>query len=136
MYGVFCYFEVPLYVFLIPSFFLYRIESTTLSRSVTSHWAHRFLLAVIPGVTLVALAVFIIWGDKGLVRHMELKTELVEANERLAEVQRENQRILRKLKAMESDDRLLERIAGEELNMGVKGARIIRFEHVEDEVLP
>ena len=103
---------------------------------MTSHWAHRFLLAVIPGVTLVALAVFIIWGDKGLVRHMELKMELVEANERLAEVQRENQRILRKLKAMESDDRLLERIAGEELNMGVKGARIIRFERVDDEVLP
>ena len=103
---------------------------------MTSHWVHRFLLAVIPGVTLVALAVFIIWGDKGLIRHMELKLELTQANERLADIQRDNQRILRKLKAIENDDRLLERIAGEELNMGVKGARIIRFEQPEDEVLP
>jgi len=86
------------------------------------------LLAVVPGLTLIALAAFIIWGDKGLIRQMELKTELHEANLQLAEIQRENQRMLRKLKAMETDDRILERIAGEELNMGVAGGRIIRFD--------
>ena len=60
-------------------------------------------------------------------RQMELKTDLAEANTELADIQRSNQRMLRKLKAMETDSRIMERIAGEELNMGVEGARIIRF---------
>ena len=68
-----------------------------------------------------------------MVRQMELKQELSEANAELAEIQRQNQRMLRKLNAMHSDSRVMERVAGEELNMGVSGARIIRFTDVEED---
>jgi len=83
---------------------------------------------VIPGVTLVVLAGLIVWGDKGMMRQLELKTQLGRADVELADIQRQNQRMLRQLKAIETDSRILERIAGEELNMGVVGARIIRFD--------
>ena len=83
---------------------------------------------MIPGVTLVVLAGLIVWGDKGMMRQLELKTQLGRADVELADIQRQNQRMLRQLKAIETDSRILERIAGEELNMGVVGARIIRFD--------
>ena len=86
------------------------------------------LFIVIPGVTLVVLAGLIVWGDKGMMRQLELKTQLGRADVELADIQRQNQRMLRQLKAIETDSRILERIAGEELNMGVVGARIIRFD--------
>ena len=98
------------------------------------HWTQRFIFTLLPGATLVLLALFVIWGNKGLVRQMELKTELAQANTELADIQRDNQRMLRKLKAMQTDGRVMERIAGEELNMGVPGARIIRF--ADEETVP
>ena len=116
--------------------FLSFLRELLVTLPSSPHWAHRILLAVVPGLTLVALAAFIIWGDKGLYRHMELKTDLAEANADLAAVQKENQRMLRKLKAMEADERVMERIAGEALNMGVPGGRIIRFESVEEAEAP
>ena len=60
-------------------------------------------------------------------RHLELSQDLSTANVELAEIQKKNQKILRRLKAMERDERIMERIAGESLNMGVEGGRIIRF---------
>ena len=66
-------------------------------------------------------------------RQMELKQELSEANAELADIQKENQRMLRKLKAIHSDPRVMERVAGEELNMGVAGARIIRFGEADED---
>ena len=63
---------------------------------------------------------------------MELKLELTQANERLADMY-DNQRILRKLKAIENDDRLLERIA--EVEHGSERGTNYRFEQPEDGVL-
>lgn len=96
-------------------------------------WVSKIVFTAIPAAAMIALTMFIIWGNKGLVRQMELKQELSEANAELAEIQRQNQRMLRKLNAMQSDSRVMERVAGEELNMGVSGARIIRFTDVDED---
>lgn len=90
-------------------------------------WVSKIVFTAIPAAVMIALTMFIIWGNKGLVRQIELKQELSVANTELAEIQRQNQRMLRQLKAMHADPRVMERVAGEELNMGVAGARIIRF---------
>ena len=73
-----------------------------------------------------------IWGDNGLVRRLELREELEQANVDLRQTQRDNQRLLRELRLLEDDPIATERIVAEELEWAPEGTTLYRF---DDEAL-
>ena len=87
----------------------------------------RVLLALLPALVIASLAASAIWGESGLLARHQLRGRLVEANQDLASVERENQRLLRRLRLMEQDPVLLERVVAEELGWGREGTTLYRF---------
>ena len=106
----------------------HSLEPSSLTSLKNPQLVTRVIMTALPAFILVVTAVFIVWGEKGLVRRYELQSELTTANLELAEVQRQNQRTLRKLKAMEVNAKVMERVAGDQLNMAAPGSRIYRFD--------
>lgn len=88
----------------------------------------RVLLALLPAMITVAVAVSAIWSDGGLVARQRLAVEVADANAELATVERENQRLLRQLHLMDADPVVLERMVADELGWGRQGATLYRFE--------
>jgi len=88
----------------------------------------RVLLALLPALVIASLAASAIWGESGLLVRHQLRGRLASANDDLAAVERENQRLLRDLRLMEQDVVLLERLVAEELGWGREGTTIYRFE--------
>jgi cell division protein FtsB len=88
---------------------------------------HRVLLAVLPALVLVVIGVSAIWGESGLLARNRLQQRLEQANEELAALERENQRLVRELQVLERDPIALERVIAEELEWAQKGTVIYRF---------
>ena len=86
------------------------------------------MLALLPAMILLSLAVSTLWGDNGLLARQSLSTSLREASDELALIERENQRLLRKMRLMEQDPVVLERMVAEELGWGNEDATIYRFD--------
>lgn len=89
---------------------------------------HRIVLAVLPALVIGAVVITAIWGDNGLLRREELSDELREANAELSDLQRENQRMLRELHALEEDPVAAERAVAEELGWASEHTTVYRFE--------
>ena len=96
--------------------------------AVRSLQLQRLLLAILPAVLLGSIAATTIWGQSGVFTRRTLQEELVEAREEVAEVQRENQRLLWELRAMERDPVVVERMVADELLWGSEGATLYRFD--------
>lgn len=88
---------------------------------------HRVLLVVVPLAITVTVVVSTIWSDHGLLARHQLQGELVQAQAELAEVERENQRLLREIRVMERDPVVLERLVADELRWGRQGDVIYDF---------
>ena len=88
---------------------------------------HRVLLVVVPLAITVTVVVSTIWSDHGLLARHQLQVELVHAQAELAEVERENQRLLREIRVMERDPVVLERLVADELRWGREGDVIYDF---------
>jgi len=88
----------------------------------------RALLALLPALVIASLAASAIWGESGLLARHELRADLDKANHTLAATERENQRLLRELRLMESDPVLLERVVAEELSWAREGDTLYRFD--------
>ncbi|MFK7930157.1 MAG: septum formation initiator family protein [Myxococcota bacterium] len=89
---------------------------------------HRILLAAVPAFVLAAIVLTSIWGDNGLIRRMELTEELEQANTSLRGIQRENQRMQRQIKVLETDPIAAERAVAEDLEWAADGTVIYRFD--------
>jgi cell division protein FtsB len=88
---------------------------------------HRVLLAVLPALVLVVIGASAIWGESGLLARNKLQQRLEDANEELAALERENQRLVRELQVLERDPLALERVIAEELEWAEEGTVIYRF---------
>ncbi len=88
----------------------------------------RLILAVVPAILLVGIALSTVWGRHGLVTRSTLKADLTRHSAHLASLDRENQRLLRELSLMESDPVVLERMVAEELLLAREGATLYVFE--------
>ncbi len=88
----------------------------------------RALLALLPALILVSVAVSAVWGDNGLLARAALRADLAKANAELASVERDNEHLLRELHRMDEDPLVRERMVAEELGWGRAEARIYRFE--------
>jgi hypothetical protein len=93
---------------------------------------HRLLLSLLPTVVLVGVAVSVIWGDSGLLVRGRLQQRLERANDEVAGLERDNQRILHVLAAMDRDPVVVERMVAEELGWAREGATVYRFEDATD----
>lgn len=89
---------------------------------------HRLLLSLLPASVLVVVAVSAIWGDSGLLARVALRDRLDRANATVAELDRDNQRILHLLSSMERDPLVMERLVAEELGWARAGSTVYRFE--------
>ena len=88
----------------------------------------RAFLALLPALVISGLAASARWGESGLLARQQLREQLAAANHDLADVERDNQRLLRELRLMDHDTLLLERMVAEELAWGRPGDVIYRFE--------
>lgn len=90
----------------------------------------RALLALLPALVIASLAASAVWGESGLLARHKLASRLDVANAELAEIDRENQKLLRDL-SVEEDPVVMERLVAEELGWARKGTVLYRF---DDEV--
>ena len=91
----------------------------------------RVVLAVLPATLLCAIAASAVWGENGLIERHRLRTQVRAANAELAEVERENQRLLRELGTGQRDPVVQERLVAEELGWGQANATLYRFDSVD-----
>ena len=89
---------------------------------------HRSPAWKLPTLIIATVVASTIWGEFGLLPRYELQVQLGRANDRVAAVERENQRLLREVTLMERDPAVLERVVAEELSWGTEGAVIYRFD--------
>lgn len=90
--------------------------------------SQRVVLALLPAALLCAIAASAVWGENGLLERHRLRSELRSANANLAEVERENQRLLRDLGTGQRDPVVQERLVAEELGWGQANATLYRFD--------
>jgi len=88
----------------------------------------RLLIVVVPAVGLLVLAAHIAWGERGSFRMLELRTELREANRSLHELDRQNQRLLRELHALDNDPVIIERVVADDLGWAPAGTTLYAFD--------
>jgi cell division protein FtsB len=79
-------------------------------------------------MVLASIAASAVWGESGVLARHALRARLERANDDLAALDRENQRLLRDLSVMEQDPVVLERIIAEELGWAREGSTVYRFE--------
>jgi cell division protein FtsB len=96
--------------------------------SIPQLWLKRIVLSVMPALILASIVASTVWGDNGLRARASLRRELVEANEHLAALDKENAQLLRDLSMLEKDPYVLERAVAEEISYGRPGTTIYRFD--------
>lgn len=93
----------------------------------------RLLLTGFPALLVASVVVTTIWGEHGLLRRLDLERELHDANDRLARIERDNQRLLRELATMHADPVVMERVAADEIQYAKPGTVLFRFDDPADQ---
>ena len=88
----------------------------------------RIVFAVLPALVILTVVASAVWGDNGLVVRHQMKKDLRAANADLAQIERENQRLLRELTISDRDPVVLERMVADELGWGHGDATLYRFD--------
>jgi cell division protein FtsB len=96
--------------------------------SGTAPALQRLVLALLPAALLIAMGTSAIWGDTGVLARHELSDRLDEAQDELAAVERDNQRLYRELMLLERDRTTVERTIAEGLGWAPEGTTVFRFE--------
>jgi cell division protein FtsB len=94
---------------------------------VRTSFLQSFVLVLLPASVILTVVFSTIWGQNGFITRYQLRQELAQANAQLADIDRSNQRYLRKLKLMEKDPLTLERLVAEELARGRTDTVIYQF---------
>ena len=85
-------------------------------------------MTIVPFVLMGSVVLMAIFGDHGLVRRHELRTQIGETEIRLAEIERENAALRRQIRSMDKDRIGVQRLAAQELLVAPPGSTIYRFE--------
>jgi cell division protein FtsB len=83
---------------------------------------------VIPAALLVAVAASALWGDSGLLARHALEADLRDANAQLADVERENQRLVRELVILDREPKAVEREVADQIGWARPGSTVYRFQ--------
>lgn len=90
-------------------------------------WVHRLLFVVLPAILVCGMATWTIVGDAGIMARSDLERRLTEANQSLADLERENQNLLWTLRSLDRDRRAMEREVVRELHWAPEGATVYQF---------
>lgn len=88
---------------------------------MTKRWLY------IPLVAFLVILFFTIFGERGLLHIHHLKQEQDELGKRLAEMQRENERLRREIAALHTDRQHLENLARREFGLVKPNEVVYRF---------
>jgi cell division protein FtsB len=86
---------------------------------------------VIPGVCLVFILFFTVFGDKGLLRIFELKLDKNKIETRLADSKTDNEKLKYEIVALKSDRRYLESIARKDFGLVRSNEVIYQFQQIK-----
>lgn len=86
------------------------------------------LYQVVPTLVLFGLAAYTVWGEHGYLAWSERDREADAARAELARIERENDRLLLRVREMQDDPLVLERLAADELGLVRPGGRLYVFE--------
>lgn len=87
-----------------------------------------FVLSVLPAALLVLFTTVVIWGDNGVMVRHQLGVQLDAAQADLADLDGENRRLLRSMRALSADPVVLERMVADELGWSREGDVLVRFD--------
>lgn len=90
--------------------------------------AKRLAFVLLPAALLVGLTASAIWGDNGLLARHVLQQRLESSQAELARLNRDNERLLLELNAMERDPVVVERMIADEIGWAPEGAVVVKFE--------
>lgn len=88
----------------------------------------RWLLTVCLGIGGLLLGLAVLDREMGIGPWWRLRTELVEARERVASLERENSELESQIVALEDDPFEIERAIREDLELALPGELVVRFE--------
>jgi cell division protein FtsB len=86
----------------------------------------RFFIAFV--VVVLAISVFAVWGDKGIIDVYDLKEERDHIASEIAVLEEENKRLSTEVKLLESDKRYIETVARRDLGMIGPGEVIYKID--------
>ena len=88
----------------------------------------RVVMAVLPAILILGIGLSSVFGEAGAVRRQAVRANLVQANDDLASLERDNQRMLLDLSALRRDPVAVERAIADEISYARDGAVIYRFQ--------
>lgn len=89
---------------------------------------HRHLQSLLFAAILVGGGLFTLFGRGGVARRDALQADLAVSRDELAAIERDNQRLILELSALERDPVVVERAVADEIEYAREGATIYRFE--------
>jgi len=92
-----------------------------------SSFVRRLVFNVLPLGVMTIVVCLAIFGDHGLIRRHHLKVQQVEVEVEVAQLQRDNAELRRKLRILDSHTIGHHRLAAEEMMMAPEGSTIYRF---------
>lgn len=102
--------------------------STASRNSLLASLGRRLLWSLVPASVVVVAVWGTVFGEEGLLQRHALKQRLLQAEERLGEVEHENELLREQIGQMQRDPMALRRAAAEQLLAAEAGSTIYRFE--------
>ena len=90
------------------------------------------LLILVMGGLVLVLIVAAANADSGLSAWMRLRTELVDASNRIEQLRTENASLREEVTALAGDSFAIERAIREDLELARRGETVVRFKHPAD----
>ena len=90
------------------------------------------ILNVLLILLLVVFVLYLFFGNHGLVRYYELKTELELLRQHNAELERQNEQLARQVKVLREDVRAIENAIRQELGYVKEGELVVFFDDDDD----
>lgn len=86
------------------------------------------LLSLLPAALLVLVTTIVIWGDNGVMVRRQLSLQLDASQADLADLDSQNRRLLRSMRALSADPVVVERMVVDELGWAREGDVLVRFD--------
>lgn len=102
--------------------------TTTVGSGRRAQAGKRLLLVLLPAAVLAGFGATAIWGENGLLVRHTLAQQIEASQSELGRLNKENERLLLELNAMERDPVVIERMVADEIGWAQEGAVVVKFE--------